>query len=102
MMHAAKLSRSNRLQRVHRLLRDGRERSTLEIVEGARVCAVNAVIAELRANGAQITCRQIHNPATGARLWLYRLVRAAPEATKTTEITKTTGTNGTEERETAE
>ena len=102
MMHAARLSHSDRLRRVHRLLADGRERSTLEIVEGARVCAVNAVIAELRANGARITCRQIHDPATGARLWLYRLLRAAPEATKTTEITKTTGTAGTGKRETWE
>ena len=43
--------------------RDGWERSTLEIVEGARV-------------------------------WLYRLVRAAPETTETT------GTTGTGKRET--
>ena len=79
-MHAARLSHSDRLTRVHRLLADGRERSTLEIMRGAGVCAVNSCIAELRANGAVITCRQIHDPATDARLWLYRLVRRVPGA----------------------
>ncbi len=95
-MHAARLSHSDRLTRVHRLLADGRERSTLEIMRGAGVCAVNSCIAELRANGVRITCRQIHDPATDARLWLYRLVRAAPETTETI------GTIGTKERETRE
>jgi len=77
-MHAARLSRSPRLRRVHALLMDGRERSTLEIVTQARVCAVNAAISELRTNGAEIDCRRIVDPATGARLWLYRMVRPAP------------------------
>ncbi len=77
-MHAARLSRSPRLKRVHEMLRDGTERSTLEIITGARVCAVNACIAELRANGAEIACRQVRDPATGGRLWLYRMVRSVP------------------------
>ena len=80
MMHAAKLEKSPRLRRVHALLSDGCERSTLEIAIGARVCAVNSCIAELRANGAGITCRQVTSPA-GERLFLYRMHRAAPEAT---------------------
>ena len=73
-MHAASLDRSDRLQRVLALLADGRERSTLEIVEGARVCAVNSIVAELRANGCDIPCRQIVGPGR-QRLWLYRLRR---------------------------
>ena len=72
MMHAASLGRSPRLQRVHALLRDGSEHSTLEIISAARVCAVNSIVAELRANGLHILCRQIRSP-TGERTWLYRL-----------------------------
>ena len=79
MMHAAKLSRSLRLQRVHGYLADGRERSTLDIVRGADVCAVNACIAELRANGAEIICRQSVS-RRGERIWLYRLIRPAADA----------------------
>ncbi len=72
-MRAARIDRSPRLQRAHALLSDGRERSTLEIITGAGVCAVNSVISELRANGYYIECRQVRNPATGQRLWLYRM-----------------------------
>ena len=72
-MHAAKLDNSPRLQRVAALLSDGIERSTLDIVSGAKVCAVNSCVAELRANGFYIECRQIRDPATGQRIWLYRM-----------------------------
>jgi len=75
MMHAARLDRSPRLMRVHALMADGRERSTLEIAQAAQVCAVSACISELRANGAEILCRQAIRPATGERMWIYRLVR---------------------------
>lgn len=70
-MHCASLERSPRLQRVLDLLLDGAERSTLEIVAGARVCAVNSCIAELRENGFAIDCRQSSD--SGERVWLYRL-----------------------------
>lgn len=76
-MHAARLDRSPRLRRVHALLADGIERSTLDIVIGAKVCAVNSCIAELRANGATIDCRQVRDPNTGARVWLYRMLTPA-------------------------
>ena len=75
-MNAARLDRSARLQRVCALLADGREYSTLEIVQRARVCAVNSIVAELRDNGLSIDCRQVH-PPEGGRLWLYRLSGAA-------------------------
>ncbi len=71
-MHAARLHHSGRLQRVHALLRDGRERSTFDIIRRARVCAVNSCIAELRANGARITCRQIVS-VRGERIFVYRM-----------------------------
>ena len=78
-MNAACLNRSARLQRVHGLLADGREYSTLEIVDAARVCAVNSIVSELRANGAAIDCRQIHS-SPGERIFLYRMTRLAPHA----------------------
>lgn len=67
-MNAAKLEKSDRLQRVDALLSDGREYSTLDICIGANVCAVNSAIAELRAhpNNRVISCRRI------ADVWYYR------------------------------
>ena len=79
-MHAARLERSPRLQRVHALLSDGVERSTLNISIHAGVCAVNSCIAELRDNGADIVCRKAVNPADGAPIFLYRMLRPAPKA----------------------
>ena len=55
-MHAARIEDSPRLQRVAALLADGAEHSTLDIVAGAGVCAVNSIVAELRENGLQIAC----------------------------------------------
>ena len=78
-MHAARLSHSPRLQRVHALLEDGQEHSTLDIVQQAGVCAVNAAVAELRANGASIDCRQTRSMG-GSRIFLYRMLRPVPEA----------------------
>ena len=72
-MRAARLERSPRLQRVHALLADGGEYTTLEIVRRPGVCAVNSIIAELRENGCYIECRQVRDPATGAPVWRYRM-----------------------------
>lgn len=65
-MKAARLSSSERLQRVADLLADGREYSTLDIVIGAGVCAVNSCVAELRANGIAVACRRQGD------VWYYR------------------------------
>lgn len=65
-MHSAKIERSKRLQRVDELLADGQEYSTMEIVKKASVCAVNSIIAELRANGRTIACRR------NKHIWYYR------------------------------
>ena len=72
-MHAADLQNSDRLQRVLAFLRDGAEHSTLAIITGAQVCAVNSCVAELRVHGYSITCRQQADPITGNRIWLYQL-----------------------------
>ena len=74
-MHAARARTSDRLRRVLEFLEDGRERSTLDIAAGAGVCAVNSCVAELRANGYRIECRQIYDRSRRRRLWLYRMAR---------------------------
>ena len=56
-MHSAKLAKSERLQRVKRLLEDMKPHTTREIVQAANVCAVNSIISELRLNGVNVDCR---------------------------------------------
>ena len=67
-MHAARLDKSERLQRVAKLLKRGGWHSTMDIIQRAQVCAVNSIVAELRANGWQIECQR-----TGD-VWRYRRV----------------------------
>lgn len=73
-MKAARLENSARLRRVADLLANGREYSTLDIIMGAGVCAVNSCIAELRDNGFVIHCRREGN------LWFYRMEAMRPPA----------------------
>ena len=74
---AAKLESSDRLQRVLTLLLEERHRwlTTRTIIRRAGVCAVNAVIAELRENGAAIECKTTVQQG-GGRRWSYRLTKA--------------------------
>lgn len=72
MMHAAHIEHSDRLRRVYALLRDGRPRTTLDIVREAGVCAVNSIAAELRANGVRIACQRAGN------LWWYWIADPDP------------------------
>lgn len=67
-MHSARLNNSERLQRVHALLRDGSEHTTLDIIKRASVCAVNSVVSELRDNGFSITCERRGD------IWYYKMV----------------------------
>jgi hypothetical protein len=57
-MNAASIKSSKRLQRVDSLLSDFVPRSTMQIIQEASVCAVNSIIAELRANGRTIKCHR--------------------------------------------
>ena len=66
-MHYAHLAKSKRLQRTLRLLSDGQEHSTRDIIRGADVCAVNSVISELRANGIPV------RSCVKGGIWFYRL-----------------------------
>lgn len=85
-MHHGRLSTSPRLQRALRVLqRTKGEISTIDLSRQADICAVNSVIAELRANGAQITCRQDHRE--GQRRFYYTLIKSPehPHATTKTD-----------------
>lgn len=69
--HYARLNHSARLRRAAAVLSDGREHTTLQLMRRARICAVNAVVAELRDNGYAITCQR-----RGDR-WYYRMTGGA-------------------------
>lgn len=69
MMHSARLTQSERLQRVAYVLRDGRPHTTLDILTAAHVCAVNSCVAELRANGVPILCKRQGD------LWHYQMLQ---------------------------
>lgn len=58
-MHYARLEKSPRLQRLLAVLQNGYWHSTRELILRANICAVNSTIAELRANGFEIECRQV-------------------------------------------
>lgn len=68
-MNAANFDKSERLQKVAKLLGRGGEYTTMEIIKKAGVCAVNSIISELRENGYMITCQRRHNK------WFYRMVK---------------------------
>lgn len=80
-MNAAKLEKSDRLQRALGVLRAARRSdvsggwvTTRSLIRRAHVCAVNSVVAELRANGAVIEAQV--KLIGQARRWSYRLTRA--------------------------
>lgn len=67
-MHSANLATSKRLQRLLSVLSDGKDHTTLDIIQTANICAVNSAVAELRDNGFRVDCRKV----SGNR-YLYRL-----------------------------
>lgn len=71
-MNARDIEKSEDLQRVGRLLLSGRRLSTWEVAQGARVCAVNSIMSELRdaKNGWRIHCKR------DGRYWYYSLLSA--------------------------
>lgn len=78
-MHKATLT-SPRLQRVLELLKDRGPRgaTTREIVNHADVCAVNSIIAELRANCIAIETIDEGINERGSHVYRYRLIPPAP------------------------
>lgn len=71
-MHAARIEKSDRLQRVLNLFKRARAPlSTLDIIRRARVCAVSAIVSELRQRGHEIDCRC--SVGLSPRIWYYTL-----------------------------
>lgn len=74
-MHFARLSGSPRLQRLLRFLSDERLHTTLEIIVGAKICAVNAAVPELRQNGFNISCNLREILEDGSKIFEYQLIK---------------------------
>lgn len=68
--------RSARLQRVLKILKDGRWHSTWEIMSRGKVCAVSACISELRCLGARIETEVRLDGPELERRWFYRMTKA--------------------------
>lgn len=76
-MHHARLKHSPRLATMMRILADGREYTTAELIDtslrmarakrGVRLCAISAIASELRANGIAVSTRR------QGSLFFYRL-----------------------------
>ena len=70
-MHFAKIGSSLRLQKVLNLLKDGIPHTTRDIIDKAGVCAVNSIIAEIRAIGYNIHCKQVRRGIFEYQLLLF-------------------------------
>ncbi len=70
-IHYARYIKSERLQRLLQFLLDGEKHTTMEIIQGAGVCAVNSAVCELRRNGFSAYCVSYSKPA------LYQLTDPA-------------------------
>lgn len=68
-MNYARLDKSERLQRVLKLLKDRKWHTTRTIIKQAHVCAVNSIASELRKNGHPVECKRVGD------VWRYRLGR---------------------------
>lgn len=77
-LHYARLDKSPRLKRLLAYLRTRGDQgaTTMEIIVGASVAAVNSAIAELRANGFTINCQPEGATDDGMRIYRYRLAEA--------------------------
>lgn len=79
-IHAADIHKSARLQRVYRLLSDGKWYSTREIQVFADVCNPNTCKAELIDNGCTVECEQ------RGRYFYYRMTQGLPSVDKMMNI----------------
>ena len=77
-MHNARLAKSPRLQRVLTALRQAKgEISSFDLTLKAKTPAIGTCISELRANGADINCRQTHED--GQTRFYYSLIKDPEE-----------------------
>lgn len=67
-MHAAKLDRSKRLQRIMKVLSDHKPHSSMELIRRAKTVAIGTDISEIRRNKRNVKCKR------EGKIWFYRLV----------------------------
>lgn len=73
-MHFANIEKSNRLQKLMDVLKDGYEHVTHEIQQRTGSMAPATDVSEARHNGAMINCRYICRSETGRKVYGYRMV----------------------------
>jgi hypothetical protein len=72
-MNHANALKSARLKRVLKVLADGREHSSLELMMRAKTIAPGTCVSELRKNGAVIDCKRRQEP--GGPVWYYKMTK---------------------------
>ncbi|AUC54271.1 hypothetical protein CDO87_14275 [Sagittula sp. P11] len=72
-MNAASAIKSARLQRVLKVLSDGKEHSSLDLVRRAKAIAPGTCVSELRENGALIECTRRNGP--NGPVWYYKMTK---------------------------
>ena len=68
--HFRNLRTSKPLQRVYRLLLDGKERTTRQLNRGANVECGPTIVSELKKNGCEIETRLVGN-----KVWAYKMAQ---------------------------
>jgi hypothetical protein len=74
-MNAASALKSARLQRVLKVLSDGREHSTYDLMRRAKAPAPGTCVSELRQNGAIIECTRRSDGPNGEPRWYYKMTK---------------------------
>ena len=67
--------KSARMQRVLKVLRDGRPHSSWDIIRRAKVVAPGTCVSELRALGAEIACERRTAGPDGEPIWFYTMTK---------------------------
>ena len=74
--HYANLKKSERLQRIMKILRDRKEHTSIEISDATGSVAVHSDIHELRQNGKRVAPAKYKGlTSAGRKIYSYRMVR---------------------------
>lgn len=74
-MNYARLEQSPRLQTIYAALKTG-PKTTRDLIIETGYCAINSAIAEMRAQGINITCKMVGR-TKGSSIYLYTMEREA-------------------------
>lgn len=80
-IHFARIDKSNRLQKLYRVLKDGKKHSSLEINAKTGSVCVGTLASELRHNrGFAIDCEYLDTLPDGSKIYNYQMVRSPKAA----------------------